>query len=410
MQTVSKEWLEFLREQFPEGSRIKLREMKDDPRPIEPDSMGTLKFIDDLGTFHTAWDNGRDLGLVLGQDSFTVLPPETHTLKLFMPLTAEYFEKDEWGDMPDEGDPLDGRALLDHADSILASLLKERMPAEAERGMMHYYREDDGVNKKVRSYVFTAEERDGRLWGVAECQVQGILTPEELDRLIRNVAGQAGDGFGEGYEQRAVQLGDGELYVHLHQDRDWNIMTEQDRFDPHFSERLPDMCWSTSPGDEKLIYILRGEDGYHVSENSCEKPGINRSVANYYNRCRGISQVQEQAMLAGCQYGWDSPAADPKPKLAEGLPELCFSVLPSTGALICIKRGESGYYPSDWSTTDPAQNRELADYNNERLGVTQAQRLAMEAGAMHGWYCPAADPKMYEQAIEQKETGGMALG
>ena len=72
------------------------------------------------------------------------------------------------------------------------------------------------------------------------------------------------------------------------------------------------------------------------------------------------------------------------PKLAEGLPELCFSTLASTGELICIKRGESGYYPSDWSTDNPQQNHELADYNNERLGVTQEQRLAMECGSMHG--------------------------
>ena len=117
-------------------------------------------------------------------------------------------------------------------------------------------------------------------------------------------------------------------------------------------------------------------------------------------------------MWGGCQSGWDSPAADPRsykpePKLAEGLPELCFSTLASTGALICIKRGESGYYPSDWDTGDPTQNKELAEYNNERLGVTTAQRLAMEAGSMHGWNCPAADPKTYEQKSVQ--MGGMQL-
>jgi len=45
----------------------------------------------------------------------------------------------------------------------------------------------------------------------------------------------------------------------------------------------------------------------------------------------------------------------------------------------------------------------LADYNNERLGVTQEQRLAMECGSMHGWDVPGADPKAYEQ-------GGMKMG
>ena len=95
------------------------------------------------------------------------------------------------------------------------------------------------------------------------------------------------------------------------------------------------------------------------------------------------------------------------PKLAEGLPELCFSVLPGTGDLICIKRGESGYYPSDWSTNDKEQNAELADYNNERLGVTPEQRQAMEVGSMAGWDVPGADPANYGGHFTQ--MGGMTL-
>ena len=312
MERIPKGWQDFLREQFPEGSRIRLREMKNDPRPVEPGSMGTLLHIDGAGIFHVQFDNGRELGVALGEDSFTVLPPGPQTLKLYMPLTADYYEPDQWGGMPEEGAPLDGRGLLAYEDHILASLLKEREPEEAERGMMRYYSKIDSVNEKVLSYVFTAEEREGQLWGLAECKVQGRLTPEELDTLMESVSGQASDGFGEGYEQRPIRIGRDELYVHLWNSDNWSIMTERDRFDPKFAERLPELCYSTLPSDGSLILLKRGENGYFQTEWNRNDPKKNRRLADHLNQQRGISRVQEEAMCFGGLFGWDKPGADPR--------------------------------------------------------------------------------------------------
>ena len=270
------------------------------------------------------WDNGRTLALVLGKDRFSIYPPEPQTLKLYMPITADFYGRDEWGDMSEYGEEWDGRTLMDHEGSILSALVKNRMPEEAERGLMRWYDEGDSVDHKVRSAVFTVEARNGRLWGVAECRVAGELTPEELTILKEYIGGQASDGWGEGFEQRPIEMDGGELYVHLWQPDGWSIQTEQEQF-----------------------------------------------------------------------------AA----KVAEDLPELCFSTLKTTGQLICIKRGETGYYPSEWDTGDKEQNVELANELNEKLGVSPIQRQAMEVGSMAGWGVPGADPKAYGQ--ETFQMGGM---
>ena len=322
---MDRKMVNFIREQYPPGTRIRLNSMEDPYAPIAPGTEGEVDFVDDIGTIHMKWDNGRALGIVPGEDSFSVLPPKLTTLKLYMPLTADFYERSEYGDLEPESTMLDGRALRGYQAQITAALMKNRVPEETERGLMHWYHEADSVNTKVHSAVFTVEERNRKLWGVAECRIAGELNAAEMDTLKEYIAGQASDGWGEHFEQQEKLVdGGSELYVHLWNADDWGIQTEQERF---------------------------------------------------------------------------------APKLAEGLPELCFSVLPSTGELICIKRGENGYYPSDWSTDDPAQNRELADYNNARLGVPQAQRLAMECGSME----QVRLVKEMRNADEQRGRAGHAV-
>lgn len=82
--------------------------------------------------------------------------------------------------------------------------------------------------------------------------------------------------------------------------------------------------------------------------------------------------------------------------LRSDLPEVCYSILPSTGDVIIIKHGESGYYRCEYSTEDKAFNREFANDRNANLGVSKAQVEAMLAGSMYGWDVSAADPKSYD--------------
>ena len=61
---------------YPPGTRRLLLKMGDDPRPIEDNTRGTVDVVDDMGTIHCTFDNGRRLGMVPGEDCFRKLSQE----------------------------------------------------------------------------------------------------------------------------------------------------------------------------------------------------------------------------------------------------------------------------------------------------------------------------------------------
>lgn len=72
MNRMSKERVEFLKKQYPAGTRVECISMND-PFAVFEGEQGTVVVVDDIGTIHVKWDNGRRLGLVPGEDSFRVL-------------------------------------------------------------------------------------------------------------------------------------------------------------------------------------------------------------------------------------------------------------------------------------------------------------------------------------------------
>ena len=69
--------VEFLKQLYPEGTRIQLDLMGDDPDPIRPGTCGTVLLVDDIGTVHCRFDDGRRMGVIPGVDAFHVIERET---------------------------------------------------------------------------------------------------------------------------------------------------------------------------------------------------------------------------------------------------------------------------------------------------------------------------------------------
>lgn len=64
------------KEAYPPGTRLMLFNMNDPHHPDESGTRGTVEYVDDMGTIHMKWDNGRGLGLVPGEDEFRRLTQE----------------------------------------------------------------------------------------------------------------------------------------------------------------------------------------------------------------------------------------------------------------------------------------------------------------------------------------------
>ena len=146
-------------------------------------------------------------------------------MKFYSPLTADFFpnEPDYEDEFYDEyeGCPLDGHDLLQYADAVDEAVKKDI--ADFNGNLMQYYREDDFVRRKVVRAVPNVDEVNGELVGSLWVDTDAPLTAEEQAVFCAYISGQYSDGWGEGFEQREIDVGDGKLYVHFWQDHDFEL-------------------------------------------------------------------------------------------------------------------------------------------------------------------------------------------
>ncbi|MEG0824431.1 MAG: hypothetical protein RSG86_01620 [Oscillospiraceae bacterium] len=136
---------------------------------------------------------------------------ELQTLRLFSPLFPILYRRNEWGGLENEPEDLTSEELLEYKSQIHDLIQKAQLPCEEKHGLAIYL--DEALSRKVSSIYPDVEESSGKLWCVTEIKTYGELTATEYAELTDWLTGQFSDGWGEGLEQREIELEDGELYV-----------------------------------------------------------------------------------------------------------------------------------------------------------------------------------------------------
>lgn len=175
--------------------------------------------------------------------------------------------------------------------------------------------------------------------------------------------------------------GEYNLYCYCYR-RDWldHHLAQAERgirfIDSHYKEifRIPDgdQVRITTTDSEKLDRTCRYIDDYHVE--------VGR---NLYHICEFAERMEQ--------------AGNTVVPLRSSLPEKCYSTLLDTGAIVILKRGETGYFKTDTPYTSKEEARQLVDKYNGKLTVSKAQQAAMQIGSMFGFQVPGADPKGYDE-------------
>ena len=92
--------VENIKRTYPPGTRIELISMSDPYAPVPSGTKGTVSFVDDMGTIHPKWDNGRSLGVIVGEDEFRKLSQSE--IEAEQQAREENNEQSNSSDEPDE--------------------------------------------------------------------------------------------------------------------------------------------------------------------------------------------------------------------------------------------------------------------------------------------------------------------
>lgn len=151
-----------------------------------------------------------------------------NTESFYFPLKG-MLDEDEYEDYYE----IDNMFLQEYKHDIREAVERE----QSIGNMAQYFNRSESVNEKLASAVWSVDEVGGKLYGRVNVRLKEPLTEGETEILKEWISGQNSDGLGEGFEQRAIETEEGDLYVSFWNSGDGYFVYNQEEMDEYIHQQ-----------------------------------------------------------------------------------------------------------------------------------------------------------------------------
>lgn len=193
-----------------------------------------------------------------------------------------------------------------------------------------------------------------------------------------------------------------ELSQYTPMGEDWNFSIEYDGSVESFMENLKEFERNFDVDEEAQFFI--SQMGVSGIPNDAE--GLLEDAKWKKKQLEDLVATLEGANLEECDKVKEEKITEGKLNFIENvdeLPDLCYGVLPSDNSIIIIKKGEQGYYPTDYSDMVEGESyderyksaNDIVNKLNAEVDITPDQRFTMEIRSMNGnWKSKSTECKL----------------
>nr|WP_288885226.1 hypothetical protein [uncultured Blautia sp.] len=230
---------------------------------------------------------------------------EIPEIELLTPLSAEFYPDEPESEEVDmyDGVPLDGSDLAQYEGAIQKMVDQYNdfgQPDGTPCNLMDYFDSNPAIKEKVTSAVVSVKNVDDALYGCTTLHLKEFLEADELTELCEYITGQYSDGWGEGFEQREIQVDGGYLNVHFWQPLDTQFQVREKSSE---QEKIPDPQIPKRPkmnlvGMDGNIFAVLGRARKLLVQNGQGKEAAEmcdrvHQSENYYQALHIISEYVE---------------------------------------------------------------------------------------------------------------------